>query len=183
MQGALPSPVPRQGITRAAASPLHCLRANCASTKKTLHGIGGAYSPMCDIYRKEEDFRRVPYSCAAYFQERELFYCNLRDAGRASSSLDDTLFPVGPPRTVRTVLRVLLSFLENTDLDFRLLLSYNIPVTTYLLLSPFFCLSFLVTCFNSFVLFHSYPSLLIFSCVFVLLCSHVCVSPFKGGQF
>lgn len=69
---------------------------------------------MCDICEETNDVRLVTYSGATFSLERERLYRNLLIVAvwEAYYSLEDILFPKGPPSAVRSVFRVSRTFLE-----------------------------------------------------------------------
>lgn len=113
-----PTPVPRQRITKAAASLLHRLRMGCAFTNQALHKIGK--TSRCDTCGIPENISGVICECPKYSQERDTLCNQLRVAGKLHTRVEDILFPSISSTLAHFIFGAVLSYLSATALDQRL---------------------------------------------------------------
>ncbi|XP_040066727.1 uncharacterized protein LOC120840322 [Ixodes scapularis] len=117
--GKPPARVPPK-LSRASASLLHRLCTGCAFTAKALHRMDPTINPNCPSCDVPEDQDHLLWTCPTLADKRKSLLDGLRQAGVASATTQDILFPPGSARDVSRTFAALLKFLEDTSLFDRL---------------------------------------------------------------
>ncbi|KAM7306770.1 uncharacterized protein ISCGN_010436 [Ixodes scapularis] len=117
--GKPPARVPPK-LSRASASLLHRLRTGCAFTAKALHRMDPTINPNCPSCDVPEDQDHLLWTCPTLADKRKSLLDGLRQAGVASATTQDILFPPGSARDVSRTFAAVLKFLEDTSLFDRL---------------------------------------------------------------
>ncbi|KAM7300365.1 uncharacterized protein ISCGN_020929 [Ixodes scapularis] len=117
--GKPPARVPPK-LSRASASLLHRLRTGWAFTAKALHRMDPTINPNCPSCDVPEDQDHLLWTCPTLADKRKSLLDGLRQAGVASATTQDILFPPGSARDVSRTFAAVLKFLEDTSLFDRL---------------------------------------------------------------
>lgn len=109
-------PCVTKGLKRYQATLLHRVRTDSARTPAWMYKTGLALSPLCSTCGVCGDIEHYLLCCTLYNAERAVLFGSLKKAGVPHSSLQDIVFPRGSQSSRRDASRLLLLYLQDTDL-------------------------------------------------------------------